>query len=349
MARIVLLLAFLLAAPLRAESLRIAAYHSDLGRDGPGLMLRDILAGDDQVAALVQVIAHVSPDVLLLLRFDYDHGQAALSAFAEKLTAAGMAYPHRFALRPNTGMATGLDMDGDGRLGTPDDAQGFGRFAGAGGMAILSRLPIDSEAARDFSGFLWRDLPGALLPEVPADALAVQRLSSTGHWDVPVTLPDGTRLHLLAFHGSTPAFGRGERNLRRNHDEVRFWQHYLDGALPMAPPDAPLVLLGSANLDPQAGDGIGQAMADLLAHPRLQDPGQTSPGAAAAPPSRADPAQATADWERPGRLRAVYVLPSYDLTATGSGVFWPAPDDPLAEVAATASSHRLVWVDIALP
>jgi hypothetical protein len=339
----------LLTAPVRADTVRIAAYHTDLGRDGPGLLLRDILRGDDQVAALVQVIAQVAPDVVLLLRVDYDHGAAALSALVERLAEAGAPYPHRFALRPNSGMATGMDIDGDGRLGTPDDAQGFGRFAGAGGMAILSRLPLDQAAARDFSGFLWRDLPGALLPDAPVEALAIQRLSSVGHWDVPVILPDGTRLHLLAFHGSTPAFGRGDRNLRRNHDEVRFWQRYLDGALPMSAPDGPLVLFGSANLDPQAGDGIGQAMADLLAHPRLQDPGQTSPGAAAAAASRREPAQATVDWDRPGRLRAVYVLPSSDLSVAGSGVYWPAPGDPMAQVAAAASRHRLVWVDLALP
>ncbi len=350
MARILFLIVLLLSAPqLRAESLRIAAYHTDLGRDGPGLLLRDILGGDDQVAALVQVIAHVAPDALLLLRFDYDHGQAALSALTDRLTQAGAAYPYRFAMRPNAGLATGLDMDGDGRLGTPDDAQGFGRFAGAGGMAILSRLPIDTTAAQDFSAVLWRDLPGALLPDAPAEALTVQHLSSVGHWDVPVILPGGGRLHLLAFHASTPAFGRGDRNLRRNHDEVRFWQHYLYGALQTPPPGGPLVVLGSANLDPQAGDGLRQAMADLLAHPRLQDPGQSSAGAAAAPASRADPAQATVDWDRPGRLRAVYVLPSSDLTVTGSGVFWPAPGDPLAATAGTASRHRLVWVDVAMP
>ena len=77
--------------------------------------------------------------MLLLLDLDYDLDGLALAAFADLLTAAGLALPHRIALRPNTGMATGLDMDGDGRFGTLDDAQGWGRFAGAGGMAMLSR------------------------------------------------------------------------------------------------------------------------------------------------------------------------------------------------------------------
>jgi hypothetical protein len=34
---------------------------------------------------------------------------------------------------------------------------------------------------------------------------------------------------------------------------------------------------------------------------------------------------------------------------TGSGVIWPAPDDPLRAVAEAASRHRLVWVDVEVP
>ena len=51
----------------------------------------------------------------------------------------------------------------------------------------------------------------------------------------------------------------------------------------------------------------------------------------------------------PGNLRVDYVLPSATLAVSGAGVFWPAPGDPAAGVAATASRHRLVWVDIVLP
>ena len=105
-------------------------------------MLRDLLSEDDpQIAATVAVIAQVDPDILLLTEFDYDHGGAALGALAERLEAEGLAYPHRLSLRPNSGLASGQDMDGDGRLGEPEDAQGYGRFAGDGGMALLSRLP----------------------------------------------------------------------------------------------------------------------------------------------------------------------------------------------------------------
>jgi hypothetical protein len=136
--------------------LRIATWNSDLGRDGPGLLAEAIAGGEDpQVAAAVAVLVALDADVVLLTSVDYDRGLVALSLLADRLAAAGAPYPHRFALRPNTGMQAGIDLDGDGRLGEPEDAIGWGRFAGQEGMAILSRLPIDDAPraiSRPFSG-----------------------------------------------------------------------------------------------------------------------------------------------------------------------------------------------------
>ena len=328
-------------------------------------MLRDILKGEDpQVLAAQAMIVAVDPDILLLTRFDYDLGLHALSAFADALARAGARYPYLFALAPNSGVATGFDLDGDGLTGTARDAQGYGDFAGNGGMALLSRLPIAAIGARDFSGMLWRDLPGAQLAELPEDdSNAIQRLSSVGHWDVPVILPDGTALHLLAYHAGTPAFdGPQDRNGKRNSDENAFWLRYLEGALPWPPPDAPLVILGDANLDPIDGDGKRGAIRALLEHPDLQDPQPKSAGAVQAALAqgginarhRGDPALDTADWRDrngPGNLRVDYVLPSRDLKVLDAGVFWPAPNEAdaatLRDRDPSVSWHGLVWVDIA--
>ena len=76
-------------------------------RPGPGLLLRDILRGDPQAGAVAEVVAHVSPDVLILQGVDYDHGQEALRALRDLIGAAGAEYPHVFALQPNSGMASG--------------------------------------------------------------------------------------------------------------------------------------------------------------------------------------------------------------------------------------------------
>lgn len=352
------------AAPSTAETLRIATYNTDLTRKGPGLLLRDVLTGKDrQVEAAADVIAGVAPDVILLTGLDYDRDLVALGAFSERLSIRGQTYPHAFALRPNTGWATGIDLDGDGRLGGPGDAQGFGRFAGEGGMAILSRLPLDTDAVTDYSSFLWRDLPGALIDGagLSDEAAAVQRLSSTGHWAVPVQLPSGQSLTLLAWHATPPVFdGPEDRNGRRNHDEAAFWLRLLDNQLPFRAPNAAFVILGDANLDPIDGDGRPNALTALLDDPRLQNPQPSSEGGADAAEAqggvnndhKGDPAQDTADWPEdrgPGNLRVEFVLPSADLQITDAGVWWPVLGSEAAKTAETASRHRLVWIDVALP
>ncbi|WP_231575844.1 endonuclease/exonuclease/phosphatase family protein [Pseudorhodobacter ferrugineus] len=349
------LFALLVLAPTalaqQPDHLRIATYNADLSRRGPGLLLRDILSGaDPQIAAVVSTLANLNADILVLTDVDFDHDRVALSALADQLAKAGAPYPHRFAKRPNTGMATGLDLDGDTRLSGPRDAQGFGYFSGQGGIAVLSRLPFDTAAFRDFSDFLWQDLPDNVIGDSLDDSeKAVLRLSTTAHWDLPVMLPDEGRLHLLIWHATPPVFdGPKDRNGRRNHDETAFWLALLDGTLPMAAPDGPFVILGDANLDPVDGDGRNAAIRALLADPRLQDPAPKGSHNRAEPDQNGDPALDTALYDF-GGLRVDFVLPSSDLRVAGSGVDWPKDAAPNAATLARASRHRPVWVDIALP
>ncbi|MGB8815381.1 MAG: endonuclease/exonuclease/phosphatase family protein [Paracoccaceae bacterium] len=345
----------MLSAPIAAETLRIATYNAELSRQGPGLLLRDILTGTDpKIIAAQQVIAALDADILVLIAFDYDYDSIALGIFADQLAVAGHPYPHRFALLPNTGMPTGLDLDANGYLGDARDAQGFGRFAGQAGIAILSRLPIKSENARNFNTFLWRDLPGANLPDtIPPDVLAVQRLSTTAHFEVPITLPNGTDLHLLTWYATPPIFdGPEDRNGKRNHDEAVFWAHLIDGKLPFPAPQAPFILLGDANLDPVDGDGLIDGIKTLLTHPALQDPSPRGTHGLADAKHGGDPALDTADYtakDGPGRLRVDYVLPAATLEVTASGVLWPPESDPFAATLETASRHHPVWVDITFP
>lgn len=326
----------LLATPAAADTLRIATWDPGLSRDGPGLLLRDIMADDPQVLAAAQVIAGIAPDAILLTGLDWDLDNRALTAFADLLAAQGHPMPHRHATQPNRGLPTGLDLDGDGRAGRPRDAQGYGAFTGQSGLAILSRLPI--AGVTDHSATLWRDVPGNRMPDSPhAD---IQRLSSTAHWDVALTTPAGP-LHLLALAATPPAFE--DRNPARNHDEVTFWLSHL--------PDAPFAILGNLNVDPQDGDGDPAtlaALADVTQDPQPRgawQPPQTGPNVA----HRGDPALDTAEYDRaPGNLRLDYVLPATGLRVLDAGVLWPAPDDPLAEPVALASHRKLVWVDLDL-
>lgn len=326
-----------------AEPIRIATYDIEMSRRGPGVLLRDLLRGDDQARAVAQVVAHVTPDILVLQGVDYDAELLALSALSDTIAEIGPRYEHLFALPPNTGVQTALDMDGDGWLGDATDAQGFGRFRGADGMAVLSKWPINAETMQDFSDVLWRDLKGATLPEIDgapfpsAEAQAIQRLSSVGHWVVPISHPLGD-ISVLTFAAGPPVFdGPEDRNGLRNADEIRFWQVYLDGSFG-APPAGRFVIAGNANLDPVAGEGRREAIESLISDARLQDPLRG--------------AGPTVDWTdpKPGDLRVSYVLPSADWSVGTSGVFWPRAGtqghEMLSFNEADASRHRLVWVDI---
>ncbi|WP_419740658.1 endonuclease/exonuclease/phosphatase family protein [Ruegeria sp.] len=342
MIRTLILLMLPLAA--QAETVRVATYNTELSRKGPGLLLRDIQRDDAQVQAVVDVLVAVQPDILALQGIDWDMDGLALTALADALRAAGLDYPHHFAAQPNTGIDSGLDLDGDGRTQGPGDSQGWGLFTGHGGLAVLSRYEIEQDETQDFAPLLWSELPGAELPVVngvpypSAQAQAVQRLSSTGHWVVLVNTPFG-RLNLMTFHATPPVFdGPEDRNGLRNRDEIRFWSLLLDGRLGPVP-DGPFVIAGDANLDPGKSDGRTETIAALLSDPRLQDP----------QPKTAEGDDATVNWKAVGELRVDYALPSADLQVVNSGVFWPKPEDPMRETAQRASRHRLVWVDITFP
>jgi endonuclease/exonuclease/phosphatase family metal-dependent hydrolase len=342
MIRILLLL--LLPVMAQAQTVRIATFNTELSRDGPGLLLRDIRRGDPQVQAVVEVLAVARPDIVALQGIDWDLNAEVLTALTDQLRDAGLDYPHYFAAQPNAGLETPLDLNGDGRTHGPADAQGWGRFTGQGGLAVLSRYPIHSDGVQDFTDLLWRQLPGAQLP-VTADgpfpseeAQSIQRLSAVAHWIVPVDTPLGT-LDLMTFHAAPPVFdGPEDRNGLRNRDEIRLWSTVLDGQLGRKP-NGPFVIAGDANLDPEQGEGRRDTIRALLADPRLQDPR----------PADMSGALTTVEWKEVGKMRVDYVLPSADLQVMGSGVVWPAADAPLRVAAEQASRHRLVWVDVTAP
>ena len=297
---------------------------------------------------MVAVLQALDADVLVLTGIDYDFGGEALAALNQRLDNA---YPYQMALRPNSGVATGLDLDGNGQLGEPRDAQGYGRFAGQAAMAVLSRVPILTAQARDFSGFLWRDLPGANLPpDMSPDARAIQRLSTSGHWEVPLDLGNGATLRLLVWYATPPVFdGPEDRNGRRNHDEAAFWLRLMDGDLPFPPPESPFILLGQSNLDPLDGQGRRAAMQALLSHKALQDPEPRGTSGRSDPGQTGDPALDTALYDGIGGLRVEVILPSASLNVSAAGILSPPDGDQMAATLITASRHWPIWVEITQP
>jgi len=387
----ILIVAAGLAPAAVAAPLRIATFNCSLNRPTEGGLRRSLATPDDaQARAVAEIVQRVHPDILLLEEFDYDADGESLREFQANYLArpqngaAPIRYRYRFSAPSNTGVPSGFDLDHDGRVAGGGDALGFGEFPGQYGMAVLSRHPIDAAHARTFRKFLWRDLPGALLPDDPATPapadwyspamLAVLPLSSKSHWDLPVRV-GRTTLHLLASHPTPPAFdGPEDRNGRRNHDEIRLWNDYVTpGAANYLRDDAGrpggftgryFVIMGDQNSDPLDAASLHDAIEGLLANPAI-DAGfvpQSAGGPEAAAlqgganaAQRGDPRFDTADFNDhgPGNLRADYLLPSKGLRVCGGGVYWPTRADPQAHLVwgddpPPSSDHRLVWLDLSV-
>jgi len=359
---------------------RLATFNVSLNRPVRGQLGEELQSGDSpQARQIAEIIQRVRPDVLLLNEFDFDPELQAARGFLSHYLVVSQRgqmpihYEHLFAAPVNTGEPSGHDLDNDGAIGGPGDAFGFGAFPGQYGMLVLSRYPIDREHARTFQRFLWRDMPGALLPDTPPfydqAELQVLRLSSKSHWDVPIRIEDQT-IHFLCAHPTPPVFdGPEDRNGRRNHDEIRFWADYVDpqrsgyivddagvrGGLKASH----FVIAGDQNADPQDGDSTSEAIQQLLSHPLVQ--GGFRPGSRGAverseqdggvnQDQKNPAAQDTSDFDdtRAGNLRLDYVLPSKTLNIVDGHVFWPAAGEPGHDLV-QASDHRLVYVDVDVP
>lgn len=361
-----------------APALRVATYNTSLHDDADGGLVRRLAAGDERARQVAAVIQRVRPDLVLLNEFDWDASGEAIARFTRDYLGVGqhgqepIAFPYHYAAPVNTGVPSGLDLDGDGRSEGPNDAWGYGYHPGQYGMLVLSRYPIDTQRVRSFQHFRWAQMPGALRPlredGTPWHPDAVWRelrLSSKSHWDVPVRTPRG-ELHFLVSHPTPPVFdGAEDRNGRRNHDEIRLWADYVDparadylvddaGQRGGLGADALFVIAGDLNADPRDGAAYPGAIAQLLEHPRVQaQPVPRSAGAAQAASSgaanaahRGDPAHDTGKFGgTAGNLRIDYVLPSRGFAILDGAVYWPLAEDAAAAYA-HASDHHLVYVDL---
>jgi 3-phytase/alkaline phosphatase D len=380
------------------SAVRFATFNASLNRGATGQLISILSTPDDpQVRAVAEIIQRVDPDVLLINEFDFDPQGEAARLFQQNYLgvsqngATPVSYSYVFNAPSNTGVASGFDLDNDGQVittpGAPgygNDAFGFGAFPGQFGMLLLSKYPISYHKARTFRNFLWKDMPGALLPIDPAtgedwysdEELQVFRLSSKSHWDVPIRINDRL-VHVLASHPTPPVFdGPEDRNGTRNHDEIRLFSDYLipwrsryivddDGQRGGLPPGARFVLMGDQNADPFDGDSVAEAAQQLLKNWRVNT--RKTPRSEGGPEQallqgqnnlthQGNPVFDTADFGEaqfggPGNLRADYVLPSKHDTIVDSGVFWPTTDDPLFRLTgpgfpAVSSDHRLVWIDL---
>lgn len=375
-----------------SNDVKVATYNTSHYRDTANTLIND-LAGvtNTNSQKIARIIQRNNPDVILLNEFDYDAKGRAIQRFQENYLEVGQSgelpvyYPYVFITPVNTGVASGQDLDNNGTAvttpgatGYGEDAFGFGLHPGQYGLVVLSKHPIDKANIRTFQKFLWKDMPGALLPDNPNIAgtgdwyspaeLNVFRLSSKTHADVPV-LVNGTPLHILASHPTPPVFDEGapwitgvDHNGRRNSDEIRFWSDYVNPANSAyiyddretsatasggLLPNSRFVICGDQNADNNEGDSTDPAIKQLIgggsytANPLVNS--TFVPGGGAGP----NPDD-TAAFS--GGVRVDYALPSiFGLTVNSGGVFWPAASsgDPIV-AALDASDHHLVYLNLTL-
>ena len=360
------------------KDVRFATFNASLNRGSEGQLIRDLSTPDNaQAATVAEIIQRSRPDVVLVNEFDFDAEGTAARLFQDNYLsrphngAQPIEYRHRYVAPSNTGVPSGFDLDNNGQVvttpgsrGYGEDSYGFGAFPGQFGMAVYSRYPLEKDEIRTFQRFLWKDMPGALLPDDPATPapadfyspaeLEVFRLSSKSHWDIPIRI-GGRTVHLLASHPTPPVFdGPEDRNGRRNHDEIRLFADYITGGRKARyiyddrgrrgglEPGADFVVAGDQNADPFDGDSVPGAIQQLLENPRVNR--SVTPSSPGGPEQarlqdknndahRGDPAFDTADFGEtpfgPGNLRVDYVLPNRRLKITDARVFWPLQSDPL--------------------
>lgn len=286
--------------------------------------------------AVVDTIIQHEPDVLILQGVDYDHRAIAAHALSQLLDEQGLDLPHVYMPPTNTGLPTGIDIDGDGRSDGPRDAQGYGRFLGQASIAVLSRFPVAKHRVQSFHELLWADVADieGLKDLLPAEAIPLQRLASVSMAAIPITLPE-QELWLLALHATPPVFdGPEDRNGHRNAAENTFWLRFLSGDFGSNIGEF-FLIGGQLNVDPSAGEGHRKALARVLNDPQLQDPFSNWPTVD----------RHTVTYKRVGKLRVSYLLPSVSLRVADLGM--SADERPEGDT--KLSRHRLLWADVELP
>jgi Endonuclease/Exonuclease/phosphatase family len=301
----------------KSDGVRFATFNLSLNRPAAGDLVKDLdlslperpaPAGfsrpvwREQARNNAEVIQLNRPDVLLINEFDF--APAAVDLFRDNFLevpqngAPPIHYPYAFIAPSNTGVPSGMDLWNDGSVGGPNDAFGFGAFPGQFGMVVYSKYPILHRKIRTFQTFLWKDMPGALLPDDPRTAapndwyspeeLEIFRLSSKSHWDLPILIR-GKVVHFLVSHPTPPVFDDPgpfsphlppgtDYNGKRNFDEIRFWADYISGGRRARyiyddngkrgglKEGARFVIAGDQNSDPLDGDSVPGAIQQLLEH-----------------------------------------------------------------------------------
>ena len=146
------------------ETIRFASFNISFYRSEAGQLEQELSDGNsERPKKIAEIIQRVRPDVVLLNEFDYDSTGKGIEGFQKNYLAISqngnlpIHYRFSFSAAVNTGVDSKQDLNGDGALGTANDAFGFGKFPGQYGMVVLSKYKIAEPEVRTFQNFLWKD------------------------------------------------------------------------------------------------------------------------------------------------------------------------------------------------
>ncbi|PSU24285.1 succinyl-CoA synthetase subunit alpha [Photobacterium kishitanii] len=312
--------------PVAKQNELIAAWKNDTANEADHLLAERII----QIRNIAAIIQKNRPDVLLLNEFNnngtvddvrslngFQQNYLAVSQSLNSVDGGSMqqpiVYPYAENYATNTGLATGLDLDNNGKTDDANDAQGFGFYHGHYAFALLSKFEIDTANTRTFQNFKRKDLPNVVRPTIevcdsskypiPAEMCnkawfsdeewEVLRLSSKNHVDAPIIIPtpSGNKtINVLLAHPTPSGFDTVTYNNRyRNSDENAFWSYYINGE-PLLYDDSGtkggfsgehFVVMGDLNADNVVGtqinapfDGIIQLLANEKVNQTVAQVGQ---------------------------------------------------------------------------
>ena len=370
--------------------LRVATYNLSLNRNVAGQLVADLSTADERPGAdrrrghpareprrrAAQRVRLSSPGGVAvdLFRDNYLAGRrtAPTRSIYPYAYRRAVEHRHRQRLRPQQRRCT---RPAQPATATTPSASARSRASSAWWCSRSTRSTTDE--VRTFQHFLWKDMPGALLPDDPSTPAAAD-------WYSPEELDVFRLVEQVALgradrrerpHACTcsrrtrrrpcstvPRTATASATTTRSASgpttsrpaRARGTSTTTTAARAASSPARSFVILGDQNADPLDGDSVAEAIDQLLDHPRITDPQPTSPARprrrrCRAAPTSTPPGRPRARHGRlrrqPGagqparRLRAAVEGPA----RADAGVFWPVAGRP------AVAAHGRVPVPVERP
>ena len=117
-----------------AEKIRFATFNTSLNRPAAGELRDELKEGtSEQARKVAEILQRVRPDVVLLNEVDYDSSGETLQSLRQMYLAVSQGgqspieYDYAYLGPVNTGIPSGVDLDGNGEIDKHELAAAVGR------------------------------------------------------------------------------------------------------------------------------------------------------------------------------------------------------------------------------